>query len=269
MGSSPSKEETENINAEAENKEEKVEKKKEEDDEEDLASPINRIFYLLRKQVVDVPQVIELCKKEGEGKVDLNKPDLPPVIDPNADPKDPMIIRLKERIAKKTYLGDYPMHILVGRPEKDNTPELLGLVKFFFLREHSINCRNKLGSTPLHRACAAGNVSMAKELIQWGAQVDDVNDMQLSCLSMACYAGHTEVVKLLLANGCAKHIHYKCRYGIAPKDYVLKDEIYQLLRAAATSSSSGKSSATSAAAALIKQASNKIAEGDAEHDAEV
>ncbi len=154
-----------------------------------------------------------------------------------------------------------------------------------------MNCRNKLGSTPLHRACAAGNVQMARELINWGAQVDDVNDMQLSCLHMACYAGHTEVVKLLLEKGCAKHIQFKCRYGVAPMDYVLKDDIYELLKAAraskaragsgagastSSSSSSGSSGAAiektpsvgaAAAAALIRGASsdtNRVVEGDEE-----
>jgi len=140
--------------------------------------------------------------------------------------------KILERIAKKTFLGDYPMHVLVGRSPKHNTPELLELVKLFFLKDHQMNCRNKLGSTPLHRACAAGNAAMAKELITWGAQVDAVNDMQLTCLHMACLSGDAETVKLLLDNGCAKHITFKCLYGIAPVDYVLKDDVVALLRAA-------------------------------------
>jgi len=208
------------------------------DEDDSLTDPLQRLFFLLRKSVVDVDEVKELLNKEA--KLNLNTPDLPPVLPENADPNDPMIQRIKERISKKTYLGDYALHMLVGRPTSQNTPELLELVKTFFLRDHPMNCRNKLGSTPLHRACAAGNAPMAKELIAWGAQADAVNDMQHTCLHMACYAGHTEVVKLLLDNGCAKHLNFKCLYGVAPVDYVLKDEIFQLLKAAHKASKGGK-----------------------------
>lgn len=279
MGGGGSKsEDREDINDQKDDSKEEAKKSSSEEDEEDdeTDDPVARIVHQLKKKNPDVAAIKELCNKAGEAKINLNKADLPPVIDPKADPKDPHVMKMLERIAKKTYLGDYPMHFLVGRPETENTPELLELVKFFFLKEHNMNARNKLGSTPLHRACAAGNVSMAKELIQWGAQVDDVNDMQLSCLSMACYAGHVEVVKLLLSNGCAKHIMYKSRYGVAPRDYVLKDEIFQLLKAAHQSASKsgagagadGKkapsSAASAAAAALVRQvSSNKdMAEGD-------
>jgi ankyrin repeat protein len=164
-----------------------------------------------------------------------------------------------ERIAKKTYLGDYPMHFLVGRSPHHNTPELLELVKLFFLKDHQMNCRNKLGSTPLHRACAAGNLQMANELIRWGAEVDAVNDMQLTCLHMACLSGSADVVKLLLENGCAKHINFKCLYGIAPVDYVLKDDVIALLRAAR------KGAATNAPAPTVKPVGPaKITEGNEE-----
>lgn len=205
----------------------------EEEEEEDFNDPIARIMFLLKKDSPDVDEIKALINNDDpETKIDLNTPDLPPAIPEDADMKDPHIIKMMERINKRTYLGDYPMHLLVGRSSKFNTPELVGLVKLFFLKDHQMNCRNKLGSTPLHRACAAGNADMVKELLAWGAQVDAVNDMQLSCLHMACYAGHAEVVRILLDNGASKHIHYKCVYGIAPADYVLKDDILQMLKEA-------------------------------------
>lgn len=203
----------------------------EEEEEEDFNDPIARIMFLLKKDSPDVDEIKALINNDdGETKIDLNTPDLPPVIPEDANMKDPHIIKLMDRIAKRTYLGDYPMHLLVGRSPKFNTPELVSLVKLFFLKDHLMNCRNKLGSTPLHRACAAGNADMVKELLAWGAQVDAVNDMQLSCLHMACYAGHADVVRVLLDNGASKHIHFKCLYGIAPADYVLKDDILQMLK---------------------------------------
>lgn len=138
--------------------------------------------------------------------------------------------------------------MLVGRPSIQNTPELLELVKLLFLKDHPMNCRNKLGSTPLHRACAAGNAAMAKELIAWGAQVDAVNDLQHTCLHFACYAGHADVVQLLLDNGCIKQIQFKCAYGVAPCDYVLKDDIRQILKAAHRGTKGGSAPAPKAAA---------------------
>jgi len=182
-----------------------------------------------------------------------------------ADPNDPMIIRLKERIAKKTYIGDTALHYLVGRDPKYNTPELIELVKLMFLKNASLNSKNRLGATPLHRACAAGNVDMARELIRWAADVNETTDMGLTCLHMACYAGHTEVVRLLLENNCAKYITYKCKYGIAPCDYVLKDEIYQLLRNArlqthrAASAAATEAAIASATAATAAAASPVVA----------
>jgi ankyrin repeat protein len=206
-------------------------------DEEDadiLADPIQKLFYLLRKPIVDVAEVKDLLNREA--RLDLNTPDIAPVLPEDADPNDPMVQRMKERISKKTYIGDYALHILANRGPSQSTPELIELVKLFFLKDHPMNCRNKLGSTPLHRACAAGNAAMAKELIAWGAQADAVNDLQHTCLHMACYAGHTDVVELLLQNGCAKHLHFKCIYGVAPVDYILKDEIFTLLKTAHKSS---------------------------------
>jgi ankyrin repeat protein len=244
MGASQSTPEEEDIKMQdlQQNPESDKVREGEEEDEELLTDPIQKLFYLLRKPIVDVDEVKELLNSDS--KINLNTPDIAPVLPEDADPNDPMIQRMKERISKKTYLGDYALHMLVGRPTSQNTPELIELVKLFFLKDHPMNCRNKLGSTPLHRACAAGNAPMATELIAWGAQADAVNDMQHTCLHMACYAGHAEVVQLLLDNGCAKHLQFKCIYGVSPVDYILKDDIFQLLKSA---HKSGKAKAAAAA----------------------
>lgn len=194
-----------------------------------VSNPIQKLFYLLRQRVVDTEAVKALV---NDGNVDLNIPDIAPTLPENANLKDPQVKKMLDRIASRTYLGDYALHLLVGRPAADNTQELIDLVKLFFLKEHQMNARNVLGSTPLHRACAAGNAPMAAALISWGAAADAVNNMNLTALHMACYAGHTEVVKLLLQHGCAKQITFKCSYNLAPCDYVLNDEILALLKSA-------------------------------------
>eukprot|EP00461_Guttulinopsis_vulgaris_P001254 UN01254 len=205
------------------------EQQQQEEEEFLLSNPVQKLFYLLRQSVVDVEAVKELV---NSGTVDLNTPDVEPTIPENANPKDPQVQKMIARIKSRTYLGDYALHLLVGRPASQNTQELIDLVKLFFLKEHPMNARNVLGSSPLHRACAAGNAAMAAALISWGASPDAVNNMNLTALHMACYAGHTEVVKLLLQHGCAKQITFKCSYNLAPCDYVLNDEILALLKSA-------------------------------------
>lgn len=194
------------------------------------SSPIQKVFFLLRQPVVDVKQIKEIVNEQSNDF--LNQPDVAPTLPPNANKDDPEIQKIMKRIQSRTYLGDYALHLLVGRPASQNTPELLDLVKNFFLKEHPMNARNMLGSTPLHRACAAGNAAMVNALITWGASPDAVNNMNLTSLHMACYAGYADVVRILLQNGCAKQITSKCDYGLAPCDYVLTDEILVLLKSA-------------------------------------
>lgn len=218
-------------------------KQQEADDQEFLENnPIQKLFSLLRRDAVDVDAVKELV---NGGNIDLNTPDVAPIIPENANLKDPQVQKMLRRIQTRTYLGDYALHLLVGRPASQNTQELIDLVRLFFLKEHQMNARNILGSTPLHRACAAGNAPMAAALISWGSSADATNNMSLTGLHMACYAGHTEVVKLLLQNGCAKQITFKSEMGLAPCDFILNDDILQLLKSAHKQHKAG---ATAAAA---------------------
>lgn len=218
------------VDSDGSNEEDPEQQQQQAEEEEFLDNnPIQKLFALLRRDHVDVDAVKELV---NGGNIDLNTPDVAPVLPENANLKDPQIQKMLRRIQTRTYLGDYALHLLVGRPPSQNTQELIDLVRLFFLKEHQMNARNILGSTPLHRACAAGNAPMAAALISWGSSADATNNMSLTGLHMACYAGHTEVVKLLLQNGCAKQITFKSEMGLAPCDFILNDEILQLLKAA-------------------------------------
>jgi len=220
---------SEGLSNDDDHKEDKTQNQDDDDDQFLSNNPIQKLFVLLRRDIVDVEAVKEIV---NGGNIDLNTPDVAPTIPENANPKDPQIQKLLRRIQTRTFLGDYALHLLVGRSPNHNTPELLDLVKLFFLKEHPMNARNVLGSTPLHRACAAGNAAMAGALISWGASADAVNNMNLTALHMACYAGHTEVVKLLLQHGCAKQITFKSDMGLAPCDFILNDDILTLLKSA-------------------------------------
>ncbi|KAI3318438.1 ankyrin repeat-containing domain protein [Xylariaceae sp. AK1471] len=60
---------------------------------------------------------------------------------------------------------------------------------------------NRIGHTSLYLACAFGQASVASTLITYGANVDIQCGRFGGCLQAACFAGHTAVVSLLLAQG--------------------------------------------------------------------
>lgn len=137
---------------------------------------------------------MELLRDPGTAKTLMNTADQPIPVPAGLDPKDPIVHDIEEYNRKRTFLGDYPMHLLVGRNPKYNTPELLNLVNVFFLNEHPVEaaCRNVLGSTPLHRAVAAGNLPMAEALIsKTGTPVSIAvlhrqrSSVQLTCVERA------------------------------------------------------------------------------------
>jgi hypothetical protein len=83
MGNSPSSNED---NAAVELQSDDVDKKVQEEEDDDLSDPIQHLYYLLRKPVVDDAEVKAILNAEGEAKLDLNVADLPPTIDPNGTP---------------------------------------------------------------------------------------------------------------------------------------------------------------------------------------
>lgn len=65
----------------------------------------------------------------------------------------------------------------------------------------SLDQRNHLGDTPLHTVCTWGDVEAVKTLIDAGANVNALGDMDATPLSNAIIGGNADVVKLLLETG--------------------------------------------------------------------
>ena len=66
---------------------------------------------------------------------------------------------------------------------------------------------NENGHTPLMEASSAGFVNVARYLLDAGAGINThSNEFKESALTLACYKGHLEMVKFLLAAG-ADHEH--------------------------------------------------------------
>ncbi|XP_077999520.1 ankyrin repeat domain-containing protein 17-like isoform X2 [Glandiceps talaboti] len=77
------------------------------------------------------------------------------------------------------------------------------------LLDHGANLEdvNENGHTPLMEASSAGHVIVSKLLIERGAQINaHSGEFKESALTLACYKGHLEMVKLLLEAG-ADHEH--------------------------------------------------------------
>jgi ankyrin repeat protein len=74
---------------------------------------------------------------------------------------------------------------------------------FEFLVDHgaSIEDRNNLGESPLHKAAAAGNIAVARMLVAKGADVNARAYFQETPLFHAARAGHADIARLLASTG--------------------------------------------------------------------
>jgi ankyrin repeat protein len=87
-------------------------------------------------------------------------------------------------------------------------------------------------ATPLHIAAGKGNVSVARLLIQNGAEVNaKLSDNGFTSLHLAAGNGHEKVAELLIAKGA--DINAKSMYGETPIDLAMSNghkELAELLR---------------------------------------
>jgi len=66
----------------------------------------------------------------------------------------------------------------------------------------NVEDHNENGHTPLMEAASAGYVNVAKVLLENGAGINThSNEFKESALTLACYKGHLEMVRFLLAAG--------------------------------------------------------------------
>ncbi|XP_060631160.2 oxysterol-binding protein-related protein 1 isoform X1 [Anolis sagrei] len=97
----------------------------------------------------------------------------------------------------------------------------------------NINCKgtskSNLGWTPLHLACYFGHTSVVKDLLKAGADVDVLNDMGDTPLHRAAFTGRKEVVLLLLESDADPSIVNG--NGQTAKDVTHNKEIREMLEA--------------------------------------
>jgi len=99
-------------------------------------------------------------------------------------------------------------------------PDLESIIPFL-LDKYDINQKNEEGLTPLLNAILCGNISIAKILIQHGADVNITEDTSgYSPLIFACLSGDKSLIKLLLDNGA--EISIRAKDGTTPLTAALR-----------------------------------------------
>lgn len=78
----------------------------------------------------------------------------------------------------------------------------LDVVEILLQSGANVEDHNENGHTPLMEAASAGYVNVAKVLLENGAGINThSNEFKESALTLACYKGHLEMVRFLLAAG--------------------------------------------------------------------
>lgn len=89
-----------------------------------------------------------------------------------------------------------------------------------------INVRNARGWTPLMFSCKLGCLATACILLDNSANVNDANDASATAVTLAAFAGHTDMVGLLMANGADCSIHDK--HGMSAHIWARKKKYTQI-----------------------------------------
>ncbi|XP_045140209.1 ankyrin repeat domain-containing protein 17 isoform X3 [Echinops telfairi] len=81
------------------------------------------------------------------------------------------------------------------------------IVKLLLAHKADVNAQSSTGNTALTYACAGGYVDVVKVLLESGASIEDHNENGHTPLMEAGSAGHVEVARLLLENGAGINTH--------------------------------------------------------------
>eukprot|EP00731_Ephydatia_muelleri_P015467 Em0008g1187a len=125
------------------------------------------------------------------------------------------LVRAGVNVRERNSSGDTALHIAAGSTSKGKVIRLLST-------EDTLNSKGSGGRTPLHRACQAGMLEAAKELVvELKCDVTATDDEGRTGLHVASAGGYLEIVKHLLAadlvqlkDACGyTALHYACEGG--------------------------------------------------------
>jgi ankyrin repeat protein len=104
--------------------------------------------------------------------------------------------------------------------------ELADYPEFMGLARPGINSVGGFGNTPLKIASVQGNVAVISALLDYGADINALNEDGCTALHHAVSQGHTEAAALLVKRGADATT--KDRFGKAPLDYAETPELRAL-----------------------------------------
>jgi ankyrin repeat protein len=99
----------------------------------------------------------------------------------------------------------------------------LDVVEILLQSGANVEDHNENGHTPLMEAASAGYVNVAKVLLENGAGINThSNEFKESALTLACYKGHLEMVRFLLAAGADQVSQRRSRSMFRPRADTLR-----------------------------------------------
>ena len=131
------------------------------------------------------------------------------------------------RTLYEPLIGNTPLH---SAANYNNTSMVRELIKYGAMINETTNEQN----TPLHIAAMFGGVSAAKVLLQNGANPNLMNTNGETPLHLAAFRGYVRLTKLLLKHGADPNMetdtHEQTAYQLSPLHYaVMEDEEHGLL----------------------------------------
>ncbi|XP_050401967.1 SMC5-SMC6 complex localization factor protein 1 [Patella vulgata] len=149
--------------------------------------------------------------------------------------------RLLQRINKKNYKGETPLHVACIKNDVRRLKQLLAVPGI------NVNAADNYGWSPLHEACNHGNIECAELLLKYSPMktVDSYfspgsekyrkvdlllcNVDGITALHDAVDCGWTDICQLLIKHGGNRILEVKTKSGKLPVDFAQTEELRKLL----------------------------------------
>ncbi|KAK6188092.1 hypothetical protein SNE40_004350 [Patella caerulea] len=165
--------------------------------------------------------------------------------------------RLRQRINKKNYKGETPLHVACIKNDVRRLKQLLAVPGI------NVNATDNYGWSPLHEACNHGNIECAELLLKYSPMktVDSYfspgsekyrkvdlllcNVDGITALHDAVNCGWTDICQLLIKHGGNRILEVKTKSGQLPVDLAQTEELRKLLSPSNETGSCSQDSVTS------------------------
>jgi ankyrin repeat protein len=145
-------------------------------------------------------------------------------------------MRIEDPNELKNFLVKHP-DALHGRDEDDCSTlhwacvyGLTSVAEVLINAGAGVNCRDKVGETPLHKACAWQRKDTVVFLLdRTGANIEATAQSGMTPFLWACKRGNVEIASFLIDHGCDTNVRENKRKGAMEIPLVNKEEIRDLV----------------------------------------